>query len=343
MKYDVTIGIPLYKAKDYVQNTMLSALAQTYSNIEFLVVDDCGNDGSLEIIEELQQTHPRGAHIRILRNTKNFQVGYTRNKIIDEARGDYLYFLDSDDFIEPNTIQLLVDEISQHQAQVVYASYEVVDKVNGSPNRIYRKPKLQLFGQGELALFAFQHASIFHVSVCNCLFQVSFLRTEGVRFIDTAYWEDMAFTYEFVVKVSRAVLLPNVTYHYILRPGSLSHYQDREQLEKKEIMNNILTINYLKGKCKLLEKAPYLPYLCYNLEMSSFYIVCHILKHVRRISPSFSYSEMRDVLCHPMTLSEILSFRVRLLQNLVFWLLCRLPAPLFVLSVWVLGKVKRAI
>lgn len=342
-EYSVTIGIPVYQAREYVRNSLLSALGQSYPDIEFLIVDDCGNDGSMEIIEELQRTHARGEHIRILKNPRNLQVGYTRNRVIDEACGEYLYFLDSDDLIEPDTIQLLVKAINDHQAEVAYASYEVVDRVNDSPNREFRKPSCQFFRQGQLALYAFKHASIFHVSVCNCLYRLDFLRREKLRFLDTAFWEDMAFTYELVQRVSRAVLLSDITYHYILRPGSLSHYQDREQLDKSEIMNNVSTIDYLKGQCRLSAGKSYLPYLCYNLEMSSFYIVCHIVKHASRISPAFTWKEMHRILRHPLGLAELLFFRSKLLHNLVLWTLGRLPVPLFIPSLWIMGKLKRTI
>jgi len=341
--YVVTIGIPVYQARDYVRNTLLSALGQTFPDIEFLVVDDCGGDGSMPIVEELRTSHPRGEHIRILQNPQNLQVGYTRNLIMEKAQGRYLYFLDSDDIIEPDTIQLLVDAVENQQAEVVYASYEVVDRVNGSPTRAFRKPPCLLCGQGQLALYAFKNASIFHVSVCNCLFRLDFLIREGVRFIDAAYWEDMVFTYELLPRVSRAVMLPDVTYHYILRPGSLSHYQDREQLDKSEIMNNVSTVGYLKDQCRLSGGALSLPYLCYNLEMSSFYIVCHILKHGRRISPSFTYPELRGVLRHPLRLADILRLPSKRFHILVLWLLGSLPVPVFVPAVWVMGKLKRAI
>ena len=121
MQYEITIGIPVYKAVDYIEVTMLSALAQTYESIEFLIVDDCGNDGTIEIVEHLQCTHPRGRNIRILHNEKNCGVAFSRNRIIDEAHGQYLYFLDSDDVIEPNTIELLINTMRANACDIVYA------------------------------------------------------------------------------------------------------------------------------------------------------------------------------------------------------------------------------
>lgn len=343
MQYSVTIGIPLYQAKDYVRSTMLSALSQTYDNIEYLVVDDCGEDGSLSVIESLQKQHPRGCNIRILQNETHKGVGYTRNRIINEAQGRYLYFLDSDDTIEPNTIQMLYTALLSCGAEVAYASYEVIDKVRNSPTRSYQKPNLKFKNKDELAHFAFKNSSVFHVSVCNCLMDLAFLHDIGLRFIDAMFWEDMAFTYELVTKVTCAVLLPDITYHYICRPGSLSHYQDRAQLQKDEIMKNVLTLNYLKDKSVDLKGKSYLPYLYYNLEMSSFYVVCHVLKHYKRIMPPISYQELREVMIFPLGLSDVLCLGKRFKENLGMWLISHLPVRVFVPAIWLLGRLKKVI
>lgn len=343
MMYDVTIGIPVFRSFDYVRDAMMSALSQTFLGIEILVVDDGGNDGSIAVIKELQQTHPRGGHIHIVTNPKNMGAGYSRNRIIDEAKGKFLYFMDSDDTIEANTIQLLYDAIVKNQAEVAYGSYEIVDRSVPHCKEVYQKDDVCLSGDGQLAEYALSHVGRFHVSACNCLMDLEFLRQSGVRFINTNYWEDMAFTYELVPKVTRAILLSSVTYHYLRHSGSLSHYQAREQLHKEEVLANASTLNYLKEKCKAYRGQSFLPYMCYNLELNSFYIVCHILKNAHLIVPGFSHHEMRDILCHPLNLPDILCFRSLLLQNLLFWLLSRLPVPLFVVSVKVLGKLKRAI
>lgn len=343
MQYEITLGIPVYAAADYIAETMKSALGQTYSDIEFLIVDDRADDGTIDIVEHIKRDHPRGKDIRIIRNDKNMGVSFCRNLIMDEARGKYLYFLDSDDTIESYTIQLLIDAIKAFQAQVAYASYDIIDSVKGSVVRTYQKDKLQLSQEGELAIYAFKNTHIFHVSVCNVLVDVDFLRKTGVRFIDTNFWEDMAFTTELITKVSRAVLLPDVTYHYLQHLESLSHYRERELLTKEEIMQNASTIAYLKGKAKEMKGHSCLPFLCSYLEMNSFYMVCHILKRNSRIVPKISCSEMQLILQHPFGLCDVLHFRNERWQNIWFWLLGRMPIFIAISSVWLLGKIKRVI
>ena len=341
--YAVTIGIPVFKSLCYIEDTMNSALAQTFPDIEFLIVDDCGNDGTIDIVKYFQTIHPRGNNIRIIHNETNKGVGYSRNRIIDEAKGSYLYFMDSDDTIEANTIFLLFQAVCNNSAQIAYGSYEIIDCVNDNSRHVYQKNSLVLSGENELAMYAFKNNHIFHVSVCNHLINMAFLRQTGVRFTDVAYWEDMLYTTELVTKVKESVMIPEITYHYFRRPGSLSNYQVREKLEKREIMMNISVINKLKEMSKNMLVKPYLPYLCYNLEMNSFYTVCQIMKKYNMIVPKIKRIEMRNILNHPISLFNVLKFKHKRLANFVFWVVGNLPIPLFVPTIWLLGKIKSAI
>ena len=340
MQYEVTIGIPVYRSVDYIEKTMQFALAQTFQNIEYLVVDDGGEDGSIGIVERLKSEHPRGGDIRILYNNQNCGVGATRNRILDEAKGIFLYFLDSDDLIEPYTIQYLLEKAFKYNADVVYGSLERIDLVKNSPARSYVLPDICLLSDDDTALYAFKNYSSFQISICNCLMSLEFLRDNQLRFINSVFWEDLAFTYEMVTKASRAVLISKITYHYLCRPGSLSHYQDREMFNKSEIFENVSVIDYLKGKSKMLIGKSYLPYYCYDLEMNSFYIVCYILKHYQRIVPSISNNEMRRILSHPLGMGEIIQFRHKLVQNLFFAILSHIPSSISILFVRLLGWIK---
>lgn len=341
MRCEVTIGIPVFQANDYIRETMLSALAQSYADVEFLIVDDCGADGSMTVVEELQETHPRGGSIRILRHPENKGVGASRKQIIREARGKYLYFMDSDDMIESDTIERLMAAMRQHEADVVYASYEKIDTINHTPTEQFQYPTLSFTSNVEFASYVFSHYGKFQVSVCNCLLSLDFLRCHHLTFVDAMFWEDMAFTYDMAMKVQKAALLPDITYHYICRPNSLSHYQDRDILCREEILKNVSTMDYLKRKCGNMGLRPYLPDLCYNLQMNSFYIVCHVLKHRRRITPPISDEELRTFMRHPLLLHDVLRFRHRRIVSLILWLLPLCPLPVFKVLVRMMGRIKK--
>ena len=164
MNYEVTIGIPAYKAVDYIGKTMESALNQTFNSIEYLIVDDCGNDGTINIVERFQKEHQRGKDIRILYNKQNIGVGKTRNMILEQAQGEYLFFLDSDDVLESDAIEKMIGVARQYQAEVVYGSWIRVDNVHHSPPNItIRFEALETWRIGDVCvqeLFFFPHLSL---------------------------------------------------------------------------------------------------------------------------------------------------------------------------------------
>ena len=90
----ITIGITAYNAVDTVKRTVRSALAQTWRPIEILIVDDCSSDNSNKILDNLKLQHDE---IRIIKNDRNMGVAFSRNRILDEARGEFIVFFDADD------------------------------------------------------------------------------------------------------------------------------------------------------------------------------------------------------------------------------------------------------
>jgi len=339
--YDVTIGIPVYKSERYIGRTLTSALSQTYPSIEFIVIDDRGGDSSMDIISSIKNSHQRGADIRVITNSLNLGVSASRNRIIEEARGKYLFFMDSDDEIAPNTIELLMKNILLYNAEIAFGSYEKI--TIGNNHEIYRYPSLQFFHQDELAFFAYRKYAGIQASACNYLIEVSLLRKYQLRFIDTNYWEDFVFTFNLVTYISRAVLLPDITYYYYCRENSLSHYQSRPIISKDEINKNVQTIEYLKETSKNLYDKAYFPCRCYLIMMTDFYIACQVLKRYMDIVPSVSYDEIRLMMRHPASLRQICLFRQARLKNLLFYILGRLPAFLCVKVVKLIGKMKKLI
>lgn len=341
MKYDVTIGIPVYRSEAYIRQALESALAQSYPSIEFLIVDDAGNDGSMTIVSDLQNTHPRGKDIHVMTHSKNLGVSASRNQIIDEAQGEYLYFMDSDDVIEENTISLMMQNMQQYEAEIVFGSYVKLE--TSGEKVVFQYPSLQLLEKDALACFAYRKYAGIQASACNYLVKTSLLRDNHLRFIETDYWEDLVFTYELVTYVSRAVLLSDITYTYVCREGSLSHYQQREKISKDEVMQNVKAINHLKETSSILFNKVYYPNRCYLIVMTDFYIACQILKRRSIIMPPITNREVKALMQHPAALKQICAFRHLRFKNLLLYMLGKLPSSLCVCTIWGLGKIKKLI
>lgn len=340
MNYKVTIGIPLYNAEPFINRTMESILSQTFDSIEFLIIDDCGKDNSVNIVQEIQQQHPRGCDIRMLHQSVNMGVSAARNRIIDEAKGRYLYFMDSDDLITPNTISLLHESLIKNKAEIAYGSYEkieVYNKNNVSDRFCY--PDIVL-DNGELGAFAFRKYGGIQASACNYLVDLFFLRKTGLRFIDANYWEDMVFTYQLVTFVNRAVLHSEITYYYMCRENSLSKYQSREQVPQTEILRNVETIEHLKQQTKNVMNKKYLGNWCYNIVMTDIYIIFNVLKNMDKIHPKLKSKEIHSFIKHPLNFRQIIKLSSSRNKNLFLYILSKLPANLSIYLIRVIGKRK---
>ena len=341
MKYDVTIGIPLYNGEDFIGRTMESALSQTYDNIEYLIVDDGSNDNSLDIVKDYQVKHPRGNDIHIISHSKNFGPAIARNRIIDEAKGEFLYFLDSDDVIREDTISTMMKHVMEDGADIVFGSME---KILLSGERIiYQYPEMHFHLENDFANYSYRRYAGIQASACNFLFCLSIVRENALYFYNSNYWEDFVFVLDLVTYIKRAVLLSDITYTYICRQNSLSNFQKREQIDKEEILRNIGVAEYMKSGSLRLKEKPYFPHRCYVAVMTDFYIACHILKRRKDIVPPISDHEIKGLFTHLASFSQISSFRQARLKNLVLYFIGKLPASLCVTTIWLMGKIKKLI
>ena len=339
MKYDVTIGIPVYNAETFTSRSLESVLSQTYSSIEFLIIDDGCTDASMDIIRFFQAQHPLGKDIRIISHEQNKGVSTARNRIIDEAAGEYLYFMDADDVIADYTIDLLMRNLREFNAEIAFGSYEKIWK--DGKREVYQYPYLQLMGEDQLAIFAYRKYAGIQASACNYLVKTSLLRKYNLRFLDVNYWEDLVFTFDLVTLVSRAVLLPNITYTYYCHDQSLSHYQQRDHISKDEILNNVRAIDHLKETSFILYNKVYYPNRCHNIVMTDFYIACYILKRRKDIVPAVTDDEIKTMMTHPASFRQICSFRQSRYKNMAFYLLGQIPAVFCVAVIRMVGKMKK--
>lgn len=341
MSCDVTIGIPFYRSVDTIVQTLESALSQSYESIEFLLIDDGGKDGSLAKVQDMIQFHPRGMDVRIISHEHNIGVAASRNEIIDKAQGEFVYFLDSDDVIDENAVSLLIKHARKHDAEIVFGSYEKID-LDGRKT-LYQYPYKVFTEPDQLATFAYRKYGGIQASACNYIVKTSLLRTNKHYFLNSNYWEDLVFTFDLVTLTSRAVLLPDITYTYLCRPNSLSHYQERKNVSKEEIMQTVHTIDYLKQSSSYLISKAYYPNRCFQVVMTDFYIACRILKLRYQIVPKVMNKEVKQLMRHPATFLQICSFRQSRIKNLFLYIIGKFPAFLCVFSIWCLGKIKKLI
>jgi glycosyltransferase involved in cell wall biosynthesis len=107
----VSVIVPVYQVSDYVERCIRSVMAQTYTDIECIIVDDATRDDSIDKCEALIKEYDGPIQFRIIHHEQNRGLSVARNTGFDAANGEYVYFLDSDDYITPDCIEKLVSVV----------------------------------------------------------------------------------------------------------------------------------------------------------------------------------------------------------------------------------------
>jgi glycosyltransferase involved in cell wall biosynthesis len=249
----ITVALPVYNVEDCVEMSLLSALNQTYGNLEFIIVDDKGTDNSMQIVRKVISTHPRGKNVKIIEYPMNMGLGYARDTAIDAAKGKYLFFMDSDDEIPPDCIQKLSDAMHKTNVDVVSGSYHRVagNKIIDSNTR-----KHQIVTNKADIILGFFNGN-FPITNWNKLYNVSFLRDNNIRCIYRNY-EDTYSCFKMVLHANSCCLIPDITYLYKHREDSITNtgvrlsdsalsqllcvFRDMSDLIKQVTMNKRLKI-----------------------------------------------------------------------------------------------------
>lgn len=342
MPYKVTIGIPVYNVEKYIRLTMDSALAQTFDSIEYLVLDDCGADSSMDIVREYQKSHPRGKDIRIVSQPQNGGLGRARNRIIEEAQGEYLYHLDADDAIAPNTIELLYKNARRYDADIVYGSYEKIEESDGSIKKSQcRYPFMTFMKEDEFADRVYSEYGFLQANTWNFLIKRKIYINNNIRHKPVNYWEDFSTTIDLPTYINHAVLLPDVTYYYYCRYGSLSNFGKRDHIRKEEILNTIDAMGEVKQNSERIKTKSYFHKWMYKVMMTHFYMASAILNLSDVISPSFTKREIRELMRSPLSFSETLALKGWKFKNMFLYLLGIIPPLISVALIIVMGKIKK--
>ena len=218
MNPTVSIIVPIYNAEKYLNRCIDSILNQEYTDFELILVNDGSKDSSGQICDEYAAKDNR---VRVI-HKENSGVSDTRNRAIDQAKGTYLQFLDSDDWITPDATKLLVRAAQEHDCDFVIADfYRVVGE------RLSHKGDIEEDGvmtQEELAAHMMENPADFYYGVLwNKLYRRDIVEEHKLRMDTEISWcEDFMFNLEYIryAKVFYALQAP--IYYYVKTKGSLA-------------------------------------------------------------------------------------------------------------------------
>ena len=345
----ISVGMPVWGVEKYIRRCLLSVLDQEFDDMEVLVVNDCTPDKSIDIAKEVASNHPKGDKIRIIEQPQNMGCWAARNRILDEAKGKYILLVDSDDYFAEGAIIKLYKRARETGAEVTYGSVAVVDEdgkpIPNSGVDGISLPDITLKGTDKLAKFANDNTHILrlHNFIWNVLLRSDFIKRHHLKFRKTKFWDDVLFNADMQPLIESATLLPDITYNYVIRPNSLSNFQSRDVIKIEEIKQHINNQAYLKKQSISLKGKSYFETRVTKMVLAMFYTLIGVIRNRTKLSEPIANSEIRDAMRHPLLLCDILRFKQYKTENLVFWIIGRMPSSLSVFLLTMIGKTKKLI
>lgn len=238
----ISIIIPVYKVEAYIEECLASVVSQQDAGIavECIIVDDCSPDGSMDIVRRFVDNYQGAIRFRLLRHEVNRGLSAARNTGIDAATGDYLLFVDSDDYLSADCLSTLVSGFDLcPEADVVQANnlWGV-----GMKSLFYHTSRPYVLTGGQACM----EPLLFHripIMAWNKLVKRQFVLSHKLYFIEGIIHEDNPWTYQLMSEVSTVVVLPQVTYYY--RYVATSITQDRVANLVKRLRSYQIIISYV--------------------------------------------------------------------------------------------------
>lgn len=237
----ISVIVPVYNVEKYLAKCLDSLVNQTHKEFEIILVNDGSTDSSQSIIESYQAQYPQRI---ILINQENAGQSAARNRGIQEAKGKYIYFLDSDDYIKPDTLAIMYKTAEMNKLDYVIDGFEQVDEdgiklstysIPTIPHNVVFDPRTN----DELFLI--------HNSVWNRLYVRDLIIDNDLHFMSGVWYEDLLFGHQYLIYAKRAMVINQQFYYYVQRPGSImSSMTSEKNLDIKIVFDEL--IKYYKEK-----------------------------------------------------------------------------------------------
>ena len=213
----LSVVIPFYGVEAYMGACLERAGRLPQEETELLLVDDCGHDRSAEIAAAFCKTHKNA---RIIRREKNGGLSAARNTGLAEAQGEYVYFLDSDDLIEPEALWTLLKRACREKLDVYKGRFEFMDDETGERTPGPALPAME--ATDGASVFAAQcQIGLYEPMVWQCLYRRAFLSEIGLTMPEGLLFEDELFQAPALLKAKRAAVCEDVILLYRQRAGSI--------------------------------------------------------------------------------------------------------------------------
>ena len=317
----VSIVVPVYNVEAYLDECVQSLVDQTYRNLEIILV----NDGSTDRCSEKCDTWAeRDKRIKVL-HKENAGLGMARNSGMDIAEGKYIFFFDSDDYVDTTTVEKCVVNAEAHGSDVVmFGRWDVYE--DGRKKNVPITASKQMFQGDEVTeillprLFTYEFGV--GISACGKMYQLQALKSAGIRFVSErkVISEDAYFVMELFAQIRTVTIVAEPLYYYRKRASSLSHAFREDRVVK----NNAFLQECIQRSRELAYPSAVIPYFQARYHM---YTISHMKQiMISDLSGKEKYAAMRTVFDDPILLQSVTNEAIRLgnRRSGLFWRMFRM-------------------
>jgi glycosyltransferase involved in cell wall biosynthesis len=215
----VSVIVNVYNCKTYLPKTLDSIREQSYRNLEVILVDDCSTDGSGEFCDEYCKQDER---FRVIHHKKNTGVSGPRNTGLRNAKGEYIYFLDGDDYIHVEAIEALVEAIKETGLELSVFDYVKTNMLDADTHCPRKRMPVEIVSTKQMAFEMLSKVDRKWCVVWNKLYKRALIN--GLFFNDAYSIQDQDFNIRVYQKIEKAAFIPEQLYWYVNNPNSLQRF-----------------------------------------------------------------------------------------------------------------------
>lgn len=265
MKPLISVIIPVYNVENYLERCVKSILSQTYDNFELILVDDGSVDSSGRLCDDFAQSDAR---IRVI-HKQNDGVAYARNTGLDAARGEYVTFVDGDDYVTVDYLEFLYDMIVNGDCEISMCGYSNAYE-NGRIVNVFSAADEIHYTSAAFALSEIFYGRLSASSCCKMYKRELF---DSVRFEKYTLGEDTFTTYRLLLEVKRVAYSGCSKYFYYYRSDSATHITR----DYYRFYDYVMLSDYLVDKIPRCDKRLYRAF-CSRLVENNFYAYVRLRK-----------------------------------------------------------------
>lgn len=234
----ISVIIPVYNVELYLRRCLDSIINQTFKDLEIIIINDCSNDNSNEIINEYAAKDTR---IVLIANEKNIGQGLSRQKGIDYAHGKYVTFVDSDDYIESEMYEELYKKAEESDYDVVGCDFTYV--FNNGRKVLNSIPENKLNGLSYKfildSLISSEQNKFIPNSLCNKIYKFSFIKENQIEILSerSCFLEDLLFNITFFSCKPTVSWIHRSYYNYMIRTGSTMYSYQQNFVNRYKAMH----------------------------------------------------------------------------------------------------------